>query len=337
MGQMENTSQIAKEFAEEMEKKNRKEKITNWMPVGILVFLIVMLSVVADGFLTMYNFRSILSQLSILLVMSMGLTFVILIGGTDLSGEGLGGFVGAVVSLMVLNTKTSLDLGVLAILIAVAAGVAVGIISGLIHVKGMLPSFMVTYAISSVMAGFAVLSYKGTPAMIQDELFTALSQGSVLGIPYLTLIALVIFLISYFLLEHTRFGSYVYAIGDNEGVARNTGINIEKVKIKIFAWSGFCIGVAGVMGAIRVGRGDVSIGTGTVFPAITAVVVGVTSLSGGKGGVLNSLVGAFIVTVVNNGLILLGVSTYVQSAVQGLIIIAAVALSVSKGNKEIVK
>ncbi len=145
MGQMENTSQIAKEFAEEMEKKNRKEKITNWMPVGILVFLIVMLSVVADGFLTMYNFRSILSQLSILLVMSMGLTFVILIGGTDLSGEGLGGFVGAIVSLMVLNTKTSLDLGVLAILIAVAAGVAVGIISGLIHVKGMLPSFMVTY------------------------------------------------------------------------------------------------------------------------------------------------------------------------------------------------
>lgn len=335
MGQMENTSQIAKEFAEEMEKKNRKEKITNWMPVGILVFLIVMLSVVADGFLTMYNFRSILSQLSILLVMSMGLTFVILIGGTDLSGEGLGGFVGAIVSLMVLNTKTSLDLGVLAILIAVAAGVAVGIISGLIHVKGMLPSFMVTYAISSVMAGFAVLSYKGTPAMIQDEFFTALSQGSLLGIPYLTLIALVIFLISYFLLEHTRFGSYVYAIGDNEGVARNTGINIEKVKI--FAWSGFCIGVAGVMGAIRVGRGDVSIGTGTVFPAITAVVVGGTSLSGGKGGVLNSLVGAFIVTVVNNGLILLGVSTYVQSAVQGLIIIAAVALSVSKGNKEIVK
>lgn len=261
----------------------------------------------------------------------------ILIGGTDLSGEGLGGFVGAIVSLMVLNTKTSLDLGVLAILIAVAAGVAVGIISGLIHVKGMLPSFMVTYAISSVMAGFAVLSYKGTPAMIQDEFFTALSQGSLLGIPYLTLIALVIFLISYFLLEHTRFGSYVYAIGDNEGVARNTGINIEKVKIKIFAWSGFCIGVAGVMGAIRVGRGDVSIGTGTVFPAITAVVVGGTSLSGGKGGVLNSLVGAFIVTVVNNGLILLGVSTYVQSAVQGLIIIAAVALSVSKGNKEIVK
>ena len=180
MGQMENTSQIAKECAEEMEKKNRKEKITNWMPVGILVFLIVMLSVVADGFLTMYNFRSILSQLSILLVMSMGLTFVILIGGTDLSGEGLGGFVGAVVSLMVLNTKTSLDLGVLAILIAVAAGVAVGIISGLIHVKGMLPSFMVTYAISSVMAGFAVLSYKGTPAMIQDEFFTALAQGSLL-------------------------------------------------------------------------------------------------------------------------------------------------------------
>ena len=337
MEQIENTSQIAKEFAEEMKKMNKKEKISTWMPVGILIFLIIVFSVIANGFLTLYNFKSILSQLSILLVMAMGLTFVIMIGGTDLSGEGLAGFVGAIVSLMVLNTKTTLNLGVFAVLIAVLSGVVIGFVSGVIHVKGKLPSFMVTYAISNVMAGFAVLSYKGTPALIQYDVFTTISQGSFLGIPYLTIVAIIIFLISYFLLGKTRFGSYVYAIGDNESVVRNTGINIDSVKVKIFAWSGFCIGVAGVMGAIRIGRGDVSIGTGTVFPAITAVVVGGTALTGGKGGVINSLIGVLIVTVINNGLILLGVSSYIQSAVQGIIIIIAVALSAAKNSKEIVK
>ena len=105
----------------------------------------------------------------------------------------------------------------------------------------------------------------------------------------------------------------------------------------VFAWSGFCIGVAGVLGAIRIGRGEVVIGKDTVFPAITAVVVGGTPLTGGKGGVVHSLVGALIVTIIGNGLILLGVGTYIQSAIQGIIIITAVALSVKRGRKVVTK
>jgi ribose transport system permease protein len=330
-------SQIGKEFTLEMKRQSQKERIVAMAPVAILLALITILSVVADGFFSLKNMQTILSQMAIPLVMSMGLTFVILLGSIDLSGEGLGGFVGSIVALMVLNSKNTMDIGAAGMIIAVASGLAVGIASGIIHVKGRMPSFMVTYAISSIMAGIAVLSYQGQPAMIQYEVFTILAQGTFLGIPYLTFIALLVFAVAFILQEYTRFGTYVMAIGDNESVARNTGININKTKIMVFTWMGLCIGIAGLLGAIRIGRGEVAIGTGTVFPAVTAVVVGGTALTGGKGGVVNSLIGTIIVTVINNGLILLGVNTYIQSATQGIIIIAAVALSVARGKKIIVK
>ncbi len=330
-------SQIGKEFTLEMKRQSQKERIVAMAPVAILLALITILSVVADGFFSLKNMQTILSQMAIPLVMSMGLTFVILLGSIDLSGEGLGGFVGSIVSLMVLNSKNTMDIGAAGMIIAVASGLAVGIASGIIHVKGRMPSFMVTYAISSIMAGIAVLSYQGQPAMIQYEVFIILAQGTFLGIPYLTFIALLVFAVAFILQEYTRFGTYVMAIGDNESVARNTGININKTKIMVFTWMGLCIGIAGLLGAIRIGRGEVAIGTGTVFPAVTAVVVGGTALTGGKGGVVNSLIGTIIVTVINNGLILLGVNTYIQSATQGIIIIAAVALSVARGKKIIVK
>ncbi len=330
-------SQIALEFSQEMERINRKTRLINTMPLIILFVLVFIMSIVAEGFFSLYNFRTILSQLSIMLVMSMGLTFVILIGSIDLSGEGLGGFAGAVTSLLVLNGKNTNDFGIWGILFVIVAVTLIGILSGVIHVKGKMPSFMVTYSVSSIMAGFAVLSYKGQPAMIKYPLFTQLSQGTFIGIPILTWIAIIVFCIAYILQTRTKFGTYLFAIGDNENIVRNTGINIDLVKVKVFAWSAFCIGLAGVMGAVRIGRGVVDIGVGIVFPAITAVVVGGTSLSGGKGGVVNSLIGALIVTIINNGLILLGVSTYIQAAVQGIIIIAAVALSVEHDRKGICK
>jgi len=330
-------SPIAEEFAYEMRRQARKAHIINYAPVGILAFFFILLSVIAPGFLSVYNFRTILNQLSVPLVMTMGLTFVILLGCTDLSGEGLGGFCGCLVTLLVINTKNANDFGAPAFLIAICCGLAVGLFSGFIHVKGKIPSFMATYAISSIMSGFAIMSYRGQPAMAKDPILTEITSGSVLGIPYLTAFALLVFVIAFFLQNYTRFGTYVMAIGDNEAVARNTGVNVDRIKMKVFMWAGFCIGIAGVISAIRVARGDIGLGKDTVFPAITAVVVGGTTLTGGKGGVINSLVGALIVTVINNGLILMGVNMYIRSALQGVIIIIAVALSVNHGKKVIVK
>lgn len=337
MEKKEYTSRIAQEFADEMRRQAKQAKIINYAPVGILAFFFLLLSVIAPGFLSIYNFRTILNQLSVPLVMTMGLTFVILLGSTDLSGEGLGGFCGCLVTLLVINTKNDNNFGAWAFLFAIACGLIVGIFSGIIHVKGKIPSFMVTYSISSIMTGFAIMSYRGQPAMAKDSMLEKITSGSLFGIPYLTLGALLVFFIALFLQQYTRFGTYVMAIGDNEMVARNTGVNVDRVKIKVFMWAGFCVGIAGVISAIRVARGDVGLGKDTVFPAITAVVVGGTTLTGGKGGVVNSLIGALIVTVINNGLILMGVNMYIRSALQGVIIIIAVALSMSRGKKVIVK
>lgn len=331
------TSRVGEEFAQEMKKQSQRERFMSLAPLLILLVLIIIFSVTAQGFFSINNFYNLLNQAAIPLVMSLGLTFVILMGSTDLSAEGLGGFIGSVVALMVLNSKNDMNLGALAIPLVVLISIGVSMLSGLLHIRGKLPSFMVSYGVSSIMSGFAVLSYRGVPARIRDPFFTAMAQGNFLGIPYLTWIAIVMFAIAYFLQNRTRFGSYVMAIGDNEAIAKNIGINIGWTKFKVFIWLGLCIGIVGVMGAVRVGQGDVGIGSELVFPAITSVVVGGTSLSGGKGGVINTLIGAFIVTVINNALVLLGVSPYIQQAVQGLIILGAVALSVPHGKNLIVK
>lgn len=330
-------SRIGLEFAEEMKRQSQRERIVSLAPFGILFLLIVIFSIIAQGFFSLANLRNLLNQVAIPLVMSEGLTFIFLMGSTDLSATGLGGFVGSVVSLMVLNSKNTLDMGFVAVLIAFLSAVVVSLISGLIHIKGKLPSFMVSYGVSSIMSGFAVLSYKGEPAMIRDPFFTKMYTGAFLGIPYLTWVAIAVFAAAYLIQFKTRFGSYVMAIGDNEAIAANIGIDVDKTKFKVFLWLGVCIGIVGIMGAIRLGRGEVGIGSELVFPSITAVAVGGTSLSGGKGGVVNTLVGALIVTVISNALVLLGVSPYIQDAVQGIIIIAAVAASIRHGRNLIVK
>lgn len=328
---------IAEEFTEKIREENRESKKVSAAPFIILGFLIIIMSFLVEGFFSLYNFTTILNQLAIPLALAVGLTFVIVMGSIDLSVEGVMGFVGSIVTLLVLNDKTNLNLGILGMCIAVLLGTLIGFVTGTIHVKGKLPSFMVTFVVSCIMTGFAVLSYRGIPAMVHDPLFQTLARGSFLGIPYVTCIALVLFGIGFLMQEYTAFGRYIFAIGDNESVLRNTGVNIDRIKILVFTWSGFCIGVAGVLGAIRIGRGEVLIGKDTLFPTITAVVVGGTSLSGGSGGVINSLVGALIVTIIQNAMILLGVNPYIQSAVQGIIIIAAIALFVIRRKKLVVK
>jgi ribose transport system permease protein len=184
---------------------------------------------------------------------------------------------------------------------------------------------------SSIATGITLLIYKGTPVGIKDLHFLSVAQGSFLKIPILMWISLGVLAIAYIIQEYTAFGRYIYAIGSNEAIPKSTGINVDKIKILVFGFSGLCIGLAGVLGASRLSWGDLSIGTGNLFPAITAVVVGGTSLSGGKGGVINTLIGALIVTVLNNGLILSDVSPVVITGLQGVIILIAVAFSFDRG------
>ena len=183
--------------------------------------------------------------------------------------------------------------------------------------------------------GFSAI--EASAASIKDPTFAHIASGSFLGVPLLTCFALVIFLIALIIERCTAFGRHVYAIGENESMVRASGINVNRIKVAVFAWSAFCASVAGIFGAIKLNIGEVIISNGFLFSTITAVVVGGTSLVGGSGGVVQSLVGVVIVTIIQNSMILLGVNAYVQPAVQSMIVVAAVALTISRGRKLIFK
>jgi len=328
---------IAQEFSEKVNKERIRSKIIDVAPLITLVIIFLIMSFFVQGFFSLANIGGLLNQIAAPLVLATGLTFVLILGSIDLSVEGIMGLSGSVVALLVMNTKNSNDFGLWSILFIIAIGILVGYINGLLHVKLRIPSFMVTFGMYSITLGFAVLSYGGAPPGIMEPAFDRIVQGHLLGIPFITIMAIGVFIIGLIFQKFTSFGQYIYAIGENESILSSIGINVQNVKIKVFMFCGFCASFAGLFGAMRLNRGDATMGTGMLFTAITAVVVGGTSLSGGKGGLLQTLVGVIIVSLIRNAMILLGVNPYIQPAVQGLIIILVVSLTVTRGRKLIVK
>ena len=308
-------------------------------PVMVLVLLILVFSIACGrNFASKENLVAILNQLAIPLIVAFGLTFVIMIGSIDLSIDGTVGMAGSLMAVFVLNSQfPGMNMGDRGALLAILTSVLIGFIVGVVHVKLRIPSFMVTFAFMYICRGIGMLSYQGHPPTINDPLFVALAKASFLGIPFITWVALVMLALCYFIQEYTAFGRYIYAVGTNESIPRAVGVSVDKVKIQVFTLAGFLFGVAGVIGAIRLGQGQVGIGEGLMFPAQAAVVVGGTSLAGGKGGVVNTIVGVLIMTVLTNGLVLLSVNPYVRTGIQGLIILVAVILTIPRGGQVISK
>lgn len=336
--QMQEEKNIVEEFADKIAKENRKAILTKWAPFVVLLALFVFFSIVCgSSFTSTGNIKALLNQVAIPLIVATGLTFVIVIGSIDLSIDGTVGMAASLVAFFALNNKTSFDFGIFAAMIAILICVAVGILIGFIHVNFKVPSFMVSFAFLYMAKGFGMLTYKGIPATIMDPLFTSIPGMTFLRLPLITWISIAVFLFALFLERRTALGRHMYGIGTNESIPISLGINVKAEKMKIFAFAGLCFGIAGVIGACRLGRGQINIGEGLMFPAQAAVIVGGTSLSGGKGGMMNTLVGVGIMTVLENGLTLLGVNPYIRSAVQGVIILVAVILTVSRGSKVVTK
>ena len=190
---------------------------------------------------------------------------------------------------------------------------------------------MVTFAFMNICTGIAYISYSGTPASVADPLLKELPKKSFLGIPFITVVALIMLFVCIYIQEFTPFGRHVYAVGTDETIPQSVGINVDKVKIKVFTLAGFLFGVAGVVGMLRLGQGQAGIGKDLMFPAQAAVIIGGTSLSGGKGGVLNTVVGTLIMTVLANGLTMMGVDPNIKTGIQGIIILVAVILTIKRG------
>lgn len=294
--------------------------------VAAFVALVIVFTILnPDTFLALGNIRTVLDQASLPLIVGVGATLVILMGSIDLSVEGVMGAAGMTFVLLSANSRDTVDLGVWAIVAAVAVGMALGLVSGVIHTQLKVPSFIVTLGVWFVGLGIATLLFgeSAIPFLPDGGLKTWPSELT-LGIPNSFVLAAALVLVGVAVARYTRLGRAAYAIGNNEAIARDSGVRVVRHQIGVFVFAGGCTAVAGVLATLQLGAGSATIGIGILFTTIAAVVIGGTSLGGGVGGVLRTGLGVMLLTVLNNGLILSGVSPSLQSAVSGAVLILAI-------------
>ncbi len=280
----------------------------------------------SDNFFTWRNILTVLRQTSINAVIATGMTFAILIGGIDLSV----GSVLAICSAIMANLIASgMDL-ILAILITLLLGLAIGIVNGLLISKGRLQPFIATLGTMTLLRGFTLVYTQGKPigtsGGANSLMFGKIGSGYILGLPVPVYIMIIVFIIAYYILRHLRTGRYVYALGSNEEATIYSGIKTDKVKLFVYGASGLLAALAGVIVTARLGTASPTAGEGYELDAIAAVVLGGTSMSGGVGTIGGTAIGALIIGILNNALNLLQVPSYYQNVAKGAVILFAVLL-----------
>jgi ribose transport system permease protein len=298
--------------------------------IGVaLVALVGVFALLSPIFLTANNITNIFTQISINVILAVGMTFVILIGGIDLSVGSVMAFC-AVVAGTVLKLE-GLDTGV-AIALALAASIAVGALCGLangaISAWWSIPSFIVTLGMLNIARGAALQWTQARSIYEFPDAFNDFGSATVLGAPAIFLVALALVAIGWFVLNRTVFGRLIYAIGNNEEAVRLAGHNVRAYKIAAFVICGAAVGVGAVIYMTRLTIASPISGIGFELNAIAAVIIGGTSLSGGRGSIVGTLLGACIIGVLANGLILIGMSDFLRQMVTGFVIILAVVLDV---------
>lgn len=288
-----------------------------------LAVLVIILSVVTNTFFTAQNLFNVVRQISINGIIALGMTFVILTGGIDLSVGSLVAIAGVVAG-SILNVNP--DYAWIAFIAGILASSVFGMITGGMVVKFDIPPFIATLAMMTIARGVALVYSNGRPYILASDTFKAFGQGYIGPIPIPVVVLILMAVVTAVILTNTRFGRYVYAVGGNEKAARASGVKIGKTKFFVYTISGVLSGLAGVILASRINSGQPAIGTGYELDAIAAVVIGGTSLVGGEGTILGTILGFFIIGIINNGLDLLNVSSYYQQIVKGLIIVGAVIL-----------
>lgn len=312
-------------------------RLRPWLPLAVLVLLALAITAANPSFGTTGNLVRVLNAAAIPMVLACGMTFIILMGSIDLSVEGVMAVAAVVLSLLVTSALNPDGIGLAAVPLGILLGGLLGFVNGLIHVRLRIPSLMASLGIGFAGIGIATLLLGGLNVRISDPLVRAFAIERVLGLPMAVWIAIAAVLLALLVQERTRIGRWTYVLGGGEDIARLSGVPTGKVRILVFTMAGLFYGLGGVLAAAQLGQGQALIGQGRLFTTITAVVVGGTALSGGVGGILNSIVGVLVVTVLANGMVLMGVPPYVQQGVQGILIIAAVALSLDRSRIRIVK
>ena len=304
--------------------KNAKDRL------GILIGLIVMcliLIVMTDKFLTSSNIFNIFRQIAINVFLACGMTMVILLGGIDLSVGSVIAVSGCICAGMASWVKLPIPV---AILIGTLCGTCVGLLNGIIISTTNIPPFIVTLATMNIGRGVARLYTQAKTISVLNPEFTFLGAGKIGQVPIQFFLILLVVLVTSFILSRTQMGRAIYHVGDNENAARYAGLNVRKVRFFVFLYSGFLASLAGILSCARTFAATMDTGTSAEMDAIAAVVLGGTSMSGGRGTLLGTVIGAIIIGVLNNGMNLLGINTSWQYVVQGVVILIAVYIDFFK-------
>ena len=313
---MEISSKVEKKVENKVSKNiNIKEMLVKYKSLLGLALLIVVVSLLNPTFLSPKNLMNILRQTSVNAVIAAGMTFVILIGGIDLSVGSILGISGAVCASILVSGR-----GVaMAVIAALLVGAVVGFLNGFVISKGKLQPFIATLATMTVLKGLTLVYTNGNPITLgSNELamkFGNIGGDTIFGIPTPAVIMIVVFMVCYYILHNTKMGRYTYALGSNEEATKLSGLNTDKIKIWVYTISGLLSAVAGIIITSRLYSAQPTAGSGYELDAIAAVVLGGTSLNGGKGKITGTIIGALIIGVLSN-----------QTMVKGAVILLAVLL-----------
>lgn len=304
----------------------KKDQLMKYKSIISLILFSAIVTLINPNFLSISNILNVLRQTSVNAIIAAGMTFVILTGGIDLSVGSVLGLAGAIGATLVTGGQNIVVVVIAALLI----GAVIGAVNGVVISKGKVQAFIATLAMMTLARGYTLVFTDGRPIGVEAsgtaDIFGAIGSGYLFGIPIPIYITAVVFISAYYILKHTRFGRYIYAMGGNEEATKLSGINVDQVKIYVYALSGALAALAGIIVTARLSSAQPQAGSGYELDAIAAVVLGGTSLSGGTGNIFGTIVGALIIGILNNSLNLMNVSSYYQLLAKGLVILIAVLL-----------
>lgn len=310
-----------------------RSSLKKLQPLIALFVLCLLISLLSDKFLTISNFWNVLRQISVNVCISVGMTLVVITAGIDLSVGSILALCGAIAAGLMKNgielPAQNLYIGFTllgGILAALLVGGGIGAFNGWAITRFAVPPFVATLAMLTMARGLTMLWTGGFPISKLGSPFDQIGTGWFVGVPVPVWISIFVVALAIFIIEKTPFGRYIYAIGGNENAARLSGINIPKIKTWVYVASGALAALGGLMVTSRLDSAQPNAGTGYELDAIAAVVIGGTSLSGGRGTILGTVLGAVIIGVLNNGLVLLNVSPFWQQVVKGAVILLAVII-----------
>ena len=328
------TRSVSEWITDQREQRTLQDWIQDLGPFVMLFGLMVVFTFTTERFFTEANLLDNVAKNAVtLLLVALAGTFPILQQSIDLSVESVVLLTGVVTVVLI----SQFGLGLLAIPLAIGVGMLAGLFNGLVFTKLKVPSFLVTLGTLSVMAGVGKIITGGSTITFRNPAIRTISNGEVFGIPNLVLWGLLIYLGTIVLAFRTKFGRYCFALGENERVVELAGAKVDRYKIYPFMLSGLLCGTAGVLLTLRISSASPNIGSGLLLPSIAAIVMGGTALTGGVGGPHRTILGVLVIAVLNNGMNLTGIDSFVQEIILGLVVVGAVALSIDREKIDVVK